>query len=58
MPKIWLAQDSAGTSEQEIEKNEAAGIPTTDQAASLDSKNHIIWSQEDDIPIARTPVEY
>jgi calcium permeable stress-gated cation channel len=59
-PKLWLVKDEVGISEQQMEENEAVGIATTNQGASLDARNHIVWEQGDlsRIPIAKKPVEY
>lgn len=59
-PKLWLVKDVMGVSKREIEKNEEAGITSTDAGASLDEKNNIRWNQEDlsEAPIFKLPVRY
>ena len=59
-PKLWLVKDEMGVSRREIEENEAAEIPSTDDGAFLDEKNNIGWSVEDfsKVPIFKMPVRY
>lgn len=59
-PKLWLVRDEMGISKHEIQENEAAGIPSTDEGASLDDKNEIVWPMDDltKVPIFKMPVRY
>jgi hypothetical protein len=59
-PKLWLVQDEMGISKHEIQENEAAGIPSTEEGATLDEKNHIKWPMDDltKVPIFKMPVRY
>lgn len=59
-PKLWLVKDDAGVSKLEIEENEKAGIPSTDDAATLDAKGRVQWEKEDfsRVPIFKAPVRY
>ena len=47
MPKAWIPRDQNGISMKEIETNNAAGIPTTDEGATLDKDGHLIWAEDD-----------
>jgi calcium permeable stress-gated cation channel len=60
MPKLWLVRDEVGVSKHEIEENETAGIPSTDEAAFLDEKNRIRWAQDDfsKVPVFKKPPKY
>lgn len=59
-PKPWLVRDEMGISNHEIAENEAAGIPSTDEGASLNDKNEIVWAMDDltKVPIFKMPVKY
>lgn len=50
-PTIWIPEDVAGVSKQEIALTSKV-IAITDEGASLDDKNHIVWDTEG----ARPPV--
>ncbi|RDA84710.1 hypothetical protein CP532_2764 [Ophiocordyceps camponoti-leonardi (nom. inval.)] len=50
-PTIWLPEDAAGVSKQEIALTSKV-IAITDEGATLDDKNHVIWDTEG----ARPPV--
>ncbi|PFH59337.1 hypothetical protein XA68_12489 [Ophiocordyceps unilateralis] len=50
-PTIWIPEDAAGVSKQEIALTSKV-IAITDEGASLDDKNHIVWDTEG----ARPPV--
>ncbi|PHH68760.1 hypothetical protein CDD80_7271 [Ophiocordyceps camponoti-rufipedis] len=50
-PTIWIPEDAAGVSKQEIALTSKV-ISITDEGASLDDKNHIVWDTEG----ARPPV--
>ncbi|EMC91447.1 hypothetical protein BAUCODRAFT_57233, partial [Baudoinia panamericana UAMH 10762] len=45
-PKLWIARDSLGVSKQEIELNDEAGIPMTDEAAEIDSDGKLHWDHD------------
>ena len=59
-PKLWLVRDEMGISKHEIQENEAVGIPSTDEGASLDEKNDIKWPIDDltKVPMFKLPVRY
>ena len=59
-PKLWLVRDESGISRHEIEENEAVGIPSTDEGASLDENNDIKWPIDDltKVPMFKMPVSY
>lgn len=48
---IWLPEDQAGVSKQEIAHTNSI-IPTTDEGCTLDEKNKIVWDEEG----ARPPI--
>lgn len=51
-PKLWIPSDKLGISKQEIEANEAVGIPTTDEAAELDEDGKLHWDPDfEHVPI-------
>ncbi|KXL42011.1 hypothetical protein M433DRAFT_44735, partial [Acidomyces richmondensis BFW] len=51
-PKLWIPSDSLGVSKQEIEINDAAGIPTTDEGAVLDENGRLHWDHNfENVPI-------
>lgn len=56
MPKLWIPSDSLGVSKQEIELNNAAGIPTTDAAAVVDETGTLHWDHNfENVPIFKEP---
>jgi hypothetical protein len=59
-PKLWLVRDEMGISKHEIQENEKEGISSTDEGATLDEKNRILWSADDltKVPIFKMPVKY
>lgn len=60
-PKLWLVRDDASISKKEMEQNDKAGIPSTDEGAELDDKNHIVWDTRDGctrVPAFKSPVKY
>jgi hypothetical protein len=60
MPKLWLVRDEMGMSRHEMAENEAAGIPSTDEGASLNEENEIVWPMDDltKAPIFKMPHKY
>ncbi|PHH75452.1 hypothetical protein CDD83_4402 [Cordyceps sp. RAO-2017] len=50
-PTLWIPEDAAGVSKQEIALTSKV-IPITDEGATLDAKNNIIWDTEG----ARPPI--
>lgn len=48
-PLLWIPRDSMGISKEEIAETEPI-IPITDEGATLDEKNKIIWDAEDGRP--------
>ncbi|KAL2886756.1 Duf221 domain-containing protein [Ceratocystis lukuohia] len=50
-PLLWIPQDAAGISKQEIAATEGI-IAMTDEGASLNEKGHIVWDNE----TARPPI--
>ena len=59
-PKLWLVRDEIGISKHEIQENEATAIISTDEGASLNEENEIVWPMEDltKVPIFKMPVRY
>ena len=49
-PLLWIPRDSMGISRQEV-RHTSRIIPITDDGASLDEKNKIVWNNEDNPPI-------
>jgi calcium permeable stress-gated cation channel len=47
MPKVWIPKDQHGVSANEIEANDKAGIPTTDEGATLDREGNLSWAEDD-----------
>nr|POE63543.1 uncharacterized protein rsn1 [Quercus suber] len=55
-PKAWIPRDSIGVSKEEIEQNEAVGIPTTDDAAEVDENGKLHWDHDfAQVPIYKAP---
>ena len=55
-PKLWIASDKLGVSKQEIELNNAVGIPTTDDAAEVDEDGVVHWDHDfAHVPIYKKP---
>ena len=52
-PKLWLVKDQAGVSKEEIAKNEAAGIPASDDGAYWGEGGELVWEKEE---LAKLPV--
>ena len=50
-PILWIPEDRLGVSKQEIAETSKI-IPISDEAATLDEKNHIVWDYEG----ARPPI--
>lgn len=44
-PTLWIPEDSAGVSKQEVAETSKV-IPITDQGATIDEKNKISWDEE------------
>jgi calcium permeable stress-gated cation channel len=59
-PRLWLVRDEMGISKHEIQENEKEGISSTDDGATLDEKNRVVWPMDDltEVPIFKMPVEY
>lgn len=59
-PKVWIPRDRKGVSKQEVQENEKAGIPSTDEGAELGPSNEIVWNREDfsTVPIFSEPTRY
>ena len=56
MPKLWIAKDKLGASKAEIELNEGAGMPTTDEAAEIDEDGRLHWDHDfEHVPIFKKP---
>ena len=56
LPKLWIPKDDVGVSKQEIEQNEAAGIPTTDAGAEIDNEGNLHWDHRfENVPIFSKP---
>ncbi|KAF4549097.1 Hypothetical protein D9617_23g005120 [Elsinoe fawcettii] len=49
VPLLWIPRDPLGISAQEI-RDTPKDIPITDEGASLDEKNKIVWDQENGRP--------
>ncbi|KAK5109762.1 hypothetical protein LTR62_006602 [Meristemomyces frigidus] len=55
-PKLWIPRDSTSVSKQEIEHNESAGIPTTDEGAEIDENGKLHWDHDfAHVPIYKRP---
>lgn len=55
-PKLWIPKDPIGVSKQEIEQNQAEGIPGTDEAAEIDEDGKLHWdSRIENVPIFSMP---
>jgi hypothetical protein len=55
---LWIPRDPMGVSRQEV-RDTSKVIPITDEGASLDEKNKIVWDAEDGRPpIWQRPVYY
>ena len=59
-PKLWLVRDEMGISKHEIQENEKEGISSTDDGATLDERNRVVWPMDDltKVPIFKMPVKY
>jgi hypothetical protein len=59
-PKLWLVRDEMGISKHEIQENEKEGISSTDEGATLDENNRIVWPVDDltKVPIFKMPVKH
>ncbi|KAK3079872.1 hypothetical protein LTS18_003705, partial [Coniosporium uncinatum] len=59
-PKLWLVRDEMGVSRREIGLNEKVGISTTDEGATLDGKNGVVWPKDnlEECPIFKVPKKY
>ncbi|RVX70907.1 hypothetical protein B0A52_06064 [Exophiala mesophila] len=59
-PKIWLPKDSNGLSNKEVEENEKAGLPCTNDGATLDYESKIRWNTEDfsTVPIFKEATKF
>lgn len=56
LPRLWIPKDEVGVSKQEIEQNEAAGIPTTDDAAEIDDNGKLNWDHRfENVPVWSKP---
>lgn len=58
-PLLWIPRDSMGVSAQEVRETSKV-IPVTDEGASLDEKNSIVWDRDNAkaAPIYEEPVYY
>ncbi|KAI9759752.1 MAG: hypothetical protein M4579_002137 [Chaenotheca gracillima] len=56
-PMLWIPRDSMGVSHQEV-LHTSKVIPISDEGASLDDKNKIVWDWESRPPIYEEPVYY
>ncbi|KAK4542054.1 hypothetical protein LTR36_007085 [Oleoguttula mirabilis] len=55
-PKLWIPSDKVGVSKQEMELNEASGIPTTDEGAEVDENGKLHWDHDfEHVPIYKKP---
>ncbi|GAM88545.1 hypothetical protein ANO11243_065780 [Dothideomycetidae sp. 11243] len=56
---LWIPRDSMGISAHEI-RDTPKEIPITDEAASLDQKNHVSWDTEaaNEAPVYTKPIYY
>ncbi|KAK3061748.1 hypothetical protein LTS18_005527, partial [Coniosporium uncinatum] len=59
-PKLWLVRDEMGVSRREIGLNEKMGIAATDEGATLDGKNGVVWPKDnlEECPIFKVPKKY
>ncbi|KAI1817249.1 DUF221-domain-containing protein [Poronia punctata] len=59
-PVIWLARDSMGASQNEIQENEEHGLKASDEGAWLDEKGRVQWSTDDFdvVPVWTPGVKY
>jgi calcium permeable stress-gated cation channel len=59
-PKLWLVRDEMGISKREIAECEKVGLIATDEGATLDAKNRIVWDHEnlENVPIFKKPTLY
>lgn len=59
-PVVWLPKDRKGLSKHEIEENEKAGLPSTDEGAELTADGEIVWDREDfsSVPIFKQATRY
>ncbi|GAB7355940.1 hypothetical protein MBLNU459_g6577t1 [Dothideomycetes sp. NU459] len=56
-PLLWIPRDPLGISKQEI-RDTSKIVPITDESASLDAKNKIVWDAEDGRPPIWQPAVY
>lgn len=55
-PKLWIPRDEYGASREEIERDELAGIQTTDEGAEIDARGRLIWNHHfEEVPIWKAP---
>lgn len=56
---LWIPRDPMGVSAQEV-RDTGKFIPITDEGASLDEKNNIVWDRDNakDAPIYSEPIYY
>lgn len=45
VPLLWIPRDAAGVSRQEVQHSSKV-VPMTDEDATLDEKNKIVWNEE------------
>ncbi|KIW34967.1 uncharacterized protein PV07_01696 [Cladophialophora immunda] len=59
-PKVWLPKDRKGLSKHEVDENEKAGLPSTDEGAELGPSNEILWNHDDftTVPIFKQATRY
>lgn len=59
-PVVWLAKDEAGVSENEVKKNDDAGLKCSDQGAWIDDRGNLKWSSDnfDDVPLFKKGVKW
>lgn len=56
-PKVWIPRDLDGAvSKEEIQLNKEAGIPSTDESASIDGKGRLHWERDfEKVPVWKAP---
>ncbi|KAF2227124.1 hypothetical protein BDZ85DRAFT_191546 [Elsinoe ampelina] len=57
LPLLWIPKDPLGISAHEV-RDTPKDIPITDEGASLDEKNKIVWDQESGRPPIYQPTVY
>ena len=55
-PLLWLPRDRLGASRREMQRNEAEGLRTTDEAAELDDEGRLRWDRRlENAPVWSAP---